>query len=173
MRSQKIISCLLALCIQFVCGTKSAWAATAVADPDRIVAMMSIDGLANFYMNDPAAEMPTIHQLAREGAFSAGMKASDPTVTWTNHVTLVTGVSSARHGVVGNNYLDRASGEKVTLVWDPVLDKDDLVKSPTIYDLAKAAGLKTASIRWPATRVCWNGSLVRPSPSAAPALLAW
>ena len=113
---------------------------------------MSVDGLANFYMDDPAAEMPTIRKLAAEGAKAASMRASDPTVTWPNHTTLVTGVSPAKHGVVGNNYFDRAKGEKVTLIWDPVLDKDEIVKVPTIYDLAKAAGLKTLAIKWPATR---------------------
>jgi predicted AlkP superfamily pyrophosphatase or phosphodiesterase len=113
---------------------------------------MSIDGLANFYMDDPSAEMPTIRKLAAAGARAAGMRASDPTVTWPNHTTLVTGVTPAKHGVVGNNYWDRAKGEKVTLIWDPVYDKDEIVKFPTIYDLAKAAGLKTAAIRWPATR---------------------
>ena len=113
---------------------------------------MSVDGLANFYMDDPAAEMPTIRKLAAEGAKAASMRASDPTVTWPNHTTLVTGVSPARHGVVGNNYYDRAKGEKVTLIWDPVLDKDEIVKVPTIYDLAKAAGMKTVAIQWPATR---------------------
>jgi predicted AlkP superfamily pyrophosphatase or phosphodiesterase len=121
-------------------------------DPDRIVVLMSIDGLANFYMSDPLAEMPTIHKLASEGAKAASMKASNPTVTWPNHTTLVTGVSPAKHGVVGNNYLDRATGDKVTLIWDPVFGKDDVVKVPTIYDLAKEAGLRTAGVRWPMTR---------------------
>src|SRR4030095_14077810 len=65
---------------------------------------------------------------------------------------LVTGVSPAIHGVLGNNFFDRSKGENVTLIWDPDLDKDEIVKVPTIFDLAKAAGLKTAAIRWPATR---------------------
>ena len=125
---------------------------SATVDPDRVVVLMSIDGLANFYMDDPAAEMPTIRKLAAEGAKAAGMKASNPTVTWPNHTTLVTGVSPAKHGVVGNNYFDRVKGEKVTLIWDPVYDKDEIVKVPTIYDLAKEAGYKTAAVRWPATR---------------------
>ncbi len=123
-----------------------------VADPDRIVVLMSVDGLARFYFDDPAAEMPTIRKLAAEGAHASGMRASDPTVTWTNHTTLVTGVPPAKHGVVGNNFYDRIKGERVTLIWDPVLDKDQIVKVPTIYDLAKGAGLKTAAIHWPATR---------------------
>lgn len=125
---------------------------TVVADHDRVVVMISVDGLANFYMDDPAAPLPTIHKLAAEGAVASSMRASDPTVTWPNHTTLVTGVAPARHGVVGNNWFDRARGEKVTLIWDPVLDKDEIVRVPTLYDLAKSAGLKTVAIKWPATR---------------------
>ena len=150
MRHRLLSICSLIVAIGFTCSLSGTTAAA--TDPDRIVVLMSVDGLANFYMDDPAAEMPTIRKLAAEGAKAAGMRASDPTVTWPNHTTLVTGVSPARHGVVGNNYFDRVKGEKVTLIWDPVLDKDEIVKVPTIYDLAKAAGMKTVAIRWPATR---------------------
>ena len=119
---------------------------------DRIVVMISVDGLAAYYLDDPKTEMPTIRALAAAGARATMMKASTPTVTWPNHTTLVTGVTPARHGVVGNNYFDRATGKKVTLISDPVFDKDQIVKVPTVYDLAKAAGMKTTAIRWPATR---------------------
>jgi predicted AlkP superfamily pyrophosphatase or phosphodiesterase len=152
MKTHQISVCLLSLALFFASRCETTYAASPTPDPDRIVVLISVDGLANFYMDDPAAEMPTIRKLAAEGAKAAGMRASDPTVTWPNHTTLVTGVSPARHGVVGNNYYDRARGEKVTLIWDPVLDKDEIVKVPTIYDLAKAAGLKTVAIKWPATR---------------------
>ena len=65
---------------------------------------------------------------------------------------LVTGVTTAKTGVVGNSYFDRRTGKPVALIWDPVLDKDQTVKVPTVYDAAHEAGLKTASISWPATR---------------------
>src|SRR6478672_10229542 len=99
MRKHSVIAFLLALfaCIPVCCNTTSA--ATAVSDSDRIVVLMSIDGLANFYMDDPSAEIPTIRKLAAEGAKAASMRPSDPTVTWPNHTTLVTGVTPARHGV--------------------------------------------------------------------------
>ena len=125
---------------------------SSAANSGRIVVMISVDGLAAYYLDDPKAEMPTMRALAAAGARATMMKASTPTVTWPNHTTLVTGVSPARHGVVGNNYFDRATGKKVTLIGDPVLDKDEIVKVPTLYDVAKAAGMKTAAIRWPATR---------------------
>jgi predicted AlkP superfamily pyrophosphatase or phosphodiesterase len=134
------------LLISVFCGSARA------AVTDRTVVIMSVDGLANFYLNDPAAEIPTIRKLAAGGASAAGMTAVNPTVTWPNHTTLVTGVSPARHGVVGNNYIDRASGNKITVIWDPDLNKDEIVKALTIYDVAKAAGLKTAAVHWPASR---------------------
>ena len=139
---------LFALALLF--STHAARAATNASD--RIVVMISVDGLAADYLDDPKAEMPTIRKLAAEGARAASMKSVTPTVTWPNHTTLVTGDYPARHGVVGNNYLDRETGKKVVLISDPVFDKSEIVKVPTIYDVAKSNGLKTAAVRWPATR---------------------
>ncbi len=119
---------------------------------DRIVVLISVDGLASYYFDDPKAEMPTIRRLAAGGARAERMKCSLPTVTWPNHTTLVTGVHAGRHGVIGNNYFDRTKGEMVPLIPDPLFDKDEIVKVPTIYDVAKGAGLRTAGIIWPASR---------------------
>ncbi|MGZ4987729.1 MAG: alkaline phosphatase family protein [Limisphaerales bacterium] len=118
----------------------------------NIVVMVSIDGLAAYYFDDPKAEMPNIHALAAAGARAKSMKAVAPSVTWPNHTTLVTGVPPAIHGVVGNNYYDRAKKEQITLIFDPVLDKEEIVKVPTIYDVAKSNGLHTAAFNWPASR---------------------
>jgi predicted AlkP superfamily pyrophosphatase or phosphodiesterase len=145
---------ILAAAAMVVMAARPVGAATAAAsaEPDRIVVMISLDGLAGYYLDDPKAEMPTLRELAREGARASSMHASTPTVTWPNHTTLVTGDEPARHGVVGNNYYDRATGKRVTLIRDPVFDKDQIVKVPTIYDVAKTAGMRTAAIRWPASR---------------------
>lgn len=120
---------------------------------DRCVILVSVDGLANFYFNEPQAQMPTLHKLARGGARAdGGVVCSFPTVTWPNHTTLVTGVTPARHGVIGNNYYDRAQRKEIPLIPDPLFDKDEIVKVPTVYDAAHAAGLTTSGIVWPATR---------------------
>lgn len=119
---------------------------------DRVMVLISVDGLAGFYFDDPRAEMPNIRALAAEGAKAPLMRASTPSVTWPNHTTLVTGDHPARHGVVGNNYFDREAGKQVALIQDPIFDKDQIVRVPTIYDIAKSAGLRTAALGWPATR---------------------
>src|SRR4051794_23525759 len=97
-------------------GHLQARGAQARTDSDRIVVMISVDGLPAYYLDDPKAEMPTIRALAAEGARASMMKASTPTVTWPNHTTLVTGVTPAKHGVLGNNYFDRETRKKVTLI---------------------------------------------------------
>ena len=79
---------------------------------DRCVILVTIDGLANFYLNDSLADMPTIHKLAREGAPARGMVSVFPTVTWPNHVALVTGVTTAKTGVVGNSYSTAARASR-------------------------------------------------------------
>ncbi len=145
-------SCLALLIFSIVAAAIAAETAQAEPRKDRCVILVSIDGLANFYFDDSRAHMPHLRRLAAEGARADGMVCSFPTVTWPNHTTLVTGVPPAKHGVIGNAYYDRATGKNVPFIPDPIFDKDEIVKVPTIYDVAHAAGLRTAGVIWPATR---------------------
>ncbi len=114
--------------------------------------VVSVDGLAAFYFRDGAARMPGLRALAERGVIAERMETVFPSTTWPTHVSLVTGVAPDRHGVVGNSVLNRATGAREDLSGDPVYDAPDLVRVPTIYDVAHAAGLGTAAIDWPATR---------------------
>ncbi len=103
-------------------------------------------------MDDPKAVISTLRRLAAEGGRAEMTKASMSTVTWPNHTTLATGVNPAKHGVIGNSYLDREKLMIVPLLPDPLFNKDEIVRGPTIYDVAKGAGLKTAGLIWLASR---------------------
>ena len=151
---------MICCCSLSECAVAETTSAETTKRAERLVMLVSIDGLGGYYLDDAKAEMPTLRRLAAEGVRAAGMKASAPTVTWPNHTTMMTGVHPARHGVLGNNYLDRATRRKVTLLWDPVLDMAEIVRAPTIFDVAKERGMTTAAVRWPATRnagtLDWN-----------------
>ncbi len=89
------------------------------AHADRHVITVSIDGLAAFLLDDPKAPLPTLRRLAREGAVvEGGMRVSNPSVTWPNHTSLVTGVHPERHGVLANGVLVRG-GSGAPVVVDP------------------------------------------------------
>jgi predicted AlkP superfamily pyrophosphatase or phosphodiesterase len=124
----------------------------AAAPPDRHVVIVCIDGFAAYLLNDPKAPVPTIRKLARAGAVAeGGMRVSNPSVTWPNHTSLVTGVRPEKHGVLANGVLVRGAAE-VPVYVDPKRDQRDLVRVTTLFDVAHAAGLKTAEVNWPCTR---------------------
>ena len=114
--------------------------------------VISIDGFAAFYWRDAAARLPTLRRLAERGAVAAGVETVFPSTTWPTHVSLVTGVLPRVHGVVGNHVLNRATDEAEDLTGDPIYDAADLIRVPTFYDRAHAAGLRVAAVDWPATR---------------------
>jgi predicted AlkP superfamily pyrophosphatase or phosphodiesterase len=124
------------------------------ADASRapIVILVSVDGLAAFNFEDPFVDVPTIRWMAANGARAKSMETVFPSVTWPTHTTLVTGVRPGRHGVLGNSYYDRTQNKKIPLLPDPLFDKEEIVKVPTIYDVAQRAGLKTSGVNWPASR---------------------
>lgn len=141
---------LISVALAFALGSHFA-----VAEPhkDRCVVMVTIDGLANFYLDEPKSDVPVMRKLAAEGARAeGGVVACFPTNTWPTHTTLATGASPARHGVVGNSYFDRATAKSVPLILDRKFNKDETVLTPTIYDAVHQAGLKTAAVCWPASR---------------------
>ncbi|RYP88707.1 nucleotide pyrophosphatase [Nocardioides guangzhouensis] len=59
-------------------------------------------------------ELPALARLVERGtALRGGAVAEFPSVTLTNHTAILTGVGPGRHGVMGNVYYDRATGETV------------------------------------------------------------
>ena len=126
----------------------------AAAGKTRHVVLVSIDGLAASYLNDPRAELPTLRALVKQGATAKGMVTSFPSVTWPSHTSLVTGVEPGRHGVIGNSVWDAKRNRGLTYIGDPELTKQEAIRVPTLYDLAHGAGLTCGSVIWP----CSNGA---------------
>jgi type I phosphodiesterase/nucleotide pyrophosphatase len=142
----------LALIVLLVVAVLIAKGGANAATLDRHVVIISVDGLAAYLLDDPKAPMPTIRNLARAGAVvDGGMRVSNPSVTWPNHTTLVTGVRPEKHGVLANGVLVRGA-VGVPVYVDPKKEKQELVRVPTLFDLAHAAGLTTADVNWPCTR---------------------
>jgi predicted AlkP superfamily pyrophosphatase or phosphodiesterase len=119
---------------------------------ERNVVLILIDGLPAYLFDDPQASLPVIRGLAKEGAVSErGMRVSDPSVTWPNQTSLVTGSHADRHGVLFNGKLERRGpGELVKYL--PAPTQQELVRVPLLFDVLKQSGKSSASINWPCTR---------------------
>ena len=61
-----------------------------------------------------AGELPAVARLVERGlALRGGAVAQFPSVTLTNHTSILTGTGPGRHGVLGNVFYDRATDERV------------------------------------------------------------
>lgn len=59
-------------------------------------------------------ELPAVARLLERGcALRGGAVAEFPSVTLTNHTSILTGVGPGRHGILGNLFFDRSSGRSV------------------------------------------------------------
>ena len=110
----------------------------------RYVVLISLDGLPSWALDDPYLPMPTLRALAARGASAAGMRPVNPTVTWPNHTTLITGVTPAKHGVLFNGVLKRDPGVPPRV--EPWLPRDEMVRGRTLYDVVHERGMTTASM---------------------------
>lgn len=59
-------------------------------------------------------QLPGVARLVADGvALRGGAVAHFPSITLTNHTSILTGVGPGRHGVLGNVFYDRETGERV------------------------------------------------------------
>ncbi|WZO97388.1 alkaline phosphatase family protein [Isosphaeraceae bacterium EP7] len=119
---------------------------------DRHVVVITLDGFPATLLDDPHVSLPNLRKLRAEGASSRqGMRVVNPSVTWPNHTSLMTGVYPDRHGVLFNGVATRGEPGSPTLV-DPARSQQDLVKIPLLFDVLKDAGMDSAALFWPCTR---------------------
>lgn len=129
-----------------LCTVAARPAARVEAGSSRHVVLISLDGFPASALADPRTPVPTLRRLARDGTVAKALLPVNPVVTWPNHTTMVTGVRPAVHGVMWNGLLLRdGEGPPRVEQWRA---KNELVRAPTVYDAAHAAGLTTAEVDW-------------------------
>lgn len=122
------------------------------------VLLISIDGLQPADVIDAqkrGIDIPNIARFVTEGSYASGVRGVLPTVTYPSHATLLTGVSPAVHGIIGNTSFDPLQINQGGWYW---YASD--IKVATLWEAAAKAGLKTANVHWPvsvnAAAITWN-----------------
>ena len=137
-------------CLAFLVAASFALAAALESRQTQVsprhVVLISLDGFPSWALDDPYLPVPTLRRLAARGAVARGMRPVNPTVTWPNHTTLITGVTPAKHGVLFNGLLKRDPGVPPRV--EPWLPRDEMVRVKTLYDVAHARGMTTAQVDW-------------------------
>jgi predicted AlkP superfamily pyrophosphatase or phosphodiesterase len=136
---------VLALVVALAGASGAARAAATTAGATRHLVIVSIDALRPEFYLDATFPAPALRALVARGAHARAVETVFPTVTYPNHSTVVTGVRPMRHGIAFNVRFD-ALGERGR--W---YEEAAALKSPPLWEWARAAGLRTASVSWPVT----------------------
>lgn len=140
---------LLAACLFCLVGVLSI--GHAAEGRAKHVVVICVDGLPAYLLKNPNVPLTNIRSIAARGVMAEGMIASNPSVTWPNHTSIVTGVRPETHGVLFNGVLERG-GLGIPVKVNSRTDKSALVHAPTIYDVALKHSLTSVGINWPCTR---------------------
>ena len=89
--------------------------------------------------------LPNFSRLVRQGAICRHVKSVCPSLTYPAHVSIVTGKLPSHHKIV-NNLRFQPKRENPDWFW-----QRRFFRGTTLYDEARKAGLKTASLLWPVT----------------------
>ena len=101
------------------------------------VLLISIDGLQPgdvIEAEKRGIAIPNLKRFMTEGSFATAVIGVLPTVTYPSHVTLLKGVSPAKHGIVSNTGFDPLQINQAGWYW---YASD--IKVPTLWDAAAKA----------------------------------
>lgn len=109
--------------------------------PSQPTVVVCVDGFDPEYLRRGIEEgiLPNLSRFTKSG-FHTTAKCAMPSVTNPNNVSIITGVPTSVHGIAGNFYLDRDTGEE-----HMVLD-DRLLRGSTILEQMANKGVRVAAI---------------------------
>lgn len=113
------------------------------------VLLISIDGLRPDYVTQAdkhGLKIPNLRRLMQEGAHATSVHGVLPTVTYSSHTTIVTGVSPAKHGIYSNKPFDPTARNTNGWYWYA-----EDVQVPTLWDAVARTGHTAGNVSWPVT----------------------
>lgn len=107
--------------------------------------LISIDGFSQDYLT--RFELPNLSQFNASGVVAEAMVPAFPSKTFPNHISIVTGVYPAKHGIIGNEFYSEDL-QKIYSMGDGKYNSEWLTAKP-IWTLAEEQGKRSAIYFWP------------------------
>ena len=140
---KKTISLLTALALMLAllagCGSSGNEPASTELGQSENVVILVLDAMSSSYLSK-MGKNSNLAKIARDGAACLDARCVYPSHTLTNHATIMTGAGSGNHGIIGNV---RLAEDGITTIKSK---EPDMIRRQTIFELAKAQGLKTAVV---------------------------
>ena len=127
---------------------------SACAKNDQVTVIISLDGFRWDYTQ--WYDTPFLDRMAEEGV-EAALIPSYPSKTFPNNYTLATGLYPDHHGIIGNKFINRATGKKFSLSNREFKHDARYYGGEPIWLTAQRQGLRTAVFYWPGSDVAVQG----------------
>ncbi|ENN96930.1 MULTISPECIES: ectonucleotide pyrophosphatase/phosphodiesterase [Pseudoalteromonas] len=124
------------------------------AAKEQTVVLISIDGMRWDYIEKHGA--PNLKAMAAKGVRAQKLMPVYPTKTFPNHISIITGLLPVNHGIVDNNFCDKARKNDCYSMGKGMRDST-WVNGIPLWNLAKMQGLKSATYFWPESDARFNG----------------
>ncbi len=114
------------------------------------VMLMTISGLRADHANDPDSfrlKIPNLQSLRANGSHAVGVESVYPSQRIPAHISLVTGVLPADHGITSDVPFDEQTGVSAT----STVRSAKTIKADTVWEAANRAELTSAAIGFPMT----------------------
>jgi predicted AlkP superfamily pyrophosphatase or phosphodiesterase len=123
---------------------------SAAQQAKHYVVLVSFDGFRYDYVVKYGAK--NLLQMAAHGASAPkGMIPSYPSVTFSNHYTLVTGLYPEHNGIVANNFYDPARNDRYSYLNSKNSTDGSWYDGTPLWVLAEQQGMRAASFFWVAS----------------------
>lgn len=110
--------------------------------PSQPTVVVCVDGFDPEYLKTGCEDgiLPNLASFMKSGFYTTTAKCAMPSLTNPNNVSIITGMPASVHGIAGNYYLDKATGEEVMML------DDSLLRGSTILEQMANAGVRVAAI---------------------------
>ena len=124
-------------------------------EPRNYTVVLSLDGFRFDYQE--IANTPMFDSIQRNGVKAAGLQPVFPSLTFTNHYTIATGLYAENHGIVANSFYDRQS-RKYYDIYDKKTTGDSyFYRGEPIWVTAESQRIKSAVSMWVGANVSIKG----------------
>ena len=121
-----------------------------------LVLLISIDGFKPSYLSKSSA--PNLFELANRGMMAQGLISAFPSVTFPNHVTIVTGQTPDHHGIVNNTMTDPGTTQRFSLGSREAVENPFWwQESKPIWIAARKQGKVASTLFWPGSETTIDG----------------
>lgn len=133
---------------------------TAAQQAKHYVVLVSLDGFRWDYPRKYGA--PHLLRLGFKGASAPeGMLPVYPSLTFPNHISIVTGLYPEHHGIVGNSFWDPAREQTYVYTQTKFNSDGSWYSGTPLWVLAEQQGMRSACLFWPGSEAEIQGK--RPS----------